>query len=120
MWTRSFAALSLLAVIAGRPQAGAPTAIPATDDAIVHALNRLTFGPRPGDVARVKAMGLQNWIDQQLSPARIDNATLTARLARLETLSLDSATIQHDYSGPAMVNAANASSRTRTPSRRIR
>ncbi len=102
MWTRSFAVLSLLAVVAGRPQAGAPTAIPATDDAIVHALNRLTFGPRPGDVARVKAMGLQDWIDRQLSPARIDNATLTARLARLETLSLDSATIQRDYSGPAM------------------
>jgi hypothetical protein len=35
---------------------------PAGDDQVLHALNRLTFGPRPGDVERVKAMGLQKWI----------------------------------------------------------
>ena len=102
MWTRSFAVLSLLVVIAGRPEAGAPSALPATDEAMTHALNRLTFGPRPGDLARVKAMGLQNWIDLQLSPSRVDDAALTARLARLETLLLDSQTIQRDYAGPAM------------------
>src|SRR6185369_4346527 len=34
----------------------------------VHALNRLTFGPRPGDVDRVAAMGVDKWIDQQLNP----------------------------------------------------
>ena len=103
MWTRSLAALSLLVVMAGRPYAGAPNPLPTTDDAITHALNRLTYGPRPGDVARVKAMGLQAWIDLQLSPLRINDANLTARLAPLETLALDSATIQRDYSGPAMM-----------------
>ncbi len=102
MWTRSLAVLSLLVVIAGRPEAGAPAPLPNSDDAITHALNRLTFGPRPGDVARVKAMGLHRWIDLQLSPSRIEEAALTAKLARLETLALDSATIQRDYSGPAM------------------
>ena len=103
MWTRSFAVLSLLVVIAGRPEAGAPNSPPPSDDAITHALNRLTFGPRPGDVARVKAMGLQNWIDLQLNPSRIDDAALTGRLARLQTLTLDSQTIQREYSGPAMI-----------------
>jgi len=44
------------------------------DDAtITHALNRLTFGTRPGDVDRVRAMGLATWIDQQLHPGRIDD-----------------------------------------------
>jgi uncharacterized protein (DUF1800 family) len=103
MWTRSLAVLSLLAVVTSYPQAGAPAAIPSTDEAVTHALNRLTFGPRAGEVARVKAMGLQNWIDQQLSPSRIDDSALATKLARLETLTLDSQTIQREYSGPAMV-----------------
>ena len=70
-------------------------------DQVLHALNRLTYGPRPGDVERVKAMGLQKWIESQLAPARIDDRALDARLARLETLTLDSATIQREYSEPA-------------------
>ncbi|MBY0495670.1 MAG: DUF1800 domain-containing protein [Cyanobacteria bacterium] len=73
------------------------------DAAIVHALNRLTYGPRPGDVDRVKAMGLQKWIEMQLTPSRIDNRAIEAKLQRLETLTLDSQTIQREYSGPAMV-----------------
>jgi len=41
-------------------------AAPADDAAIVHALNRLTYGPRPGDVERVKSIGLEKWIEAQL------------------------------------------------------
>src|SRR6185436_5655074 len=76
---------------------------PATDDQVVHVLNRLTYGPRPGDVERVKAIGLQKWIDAQLAPSRIDDAALDAKLAHLETLNLDSQTIQRDYAAPAMM-----------------
>ena len=47
----------------------------------IHALNRLTFGPRPGDVDRVLAMGVDRWIDQQLAPEKIDDRVLEARLA---------------------------------------
>ena len=72
------------------------------DAAIVHALNRLTYGPRPGDVERVRAMGLQKWIEPQLTPSRIDNRALDAKLQRLETLTLDSQTIQREYAAPAM------------------
>ncbi|MGZ4787252.1 MAG: DUF1800 family protein, partial [Terriglobales bacterium] len=54
-----------------------------------HALNRLTFGPRPGDVDRVMATGIDNWIELQLHPEKIDDSVLTARLAPLRTLNMD-------------------------------
>jgi uncharacterized protein (DUF1800 family) len=41
------------------------------DQSILHVLNRLTFGPRPGDVGVVKRMGVEKWIDLQLHPERI-------------------------------------------------
>src|SRR5215212_5045377 len=53
-----------------------------------HALNRLAFGPRPGDVDRVIAEGVDKWIDRQLHPDAIDDAAVTARLASFETLRL--------------------------------
>ena len=59
---------------------------PATDDAtIVHVLNRLTWGPRPGDLDAVRAMGLERWLDRQLHPDRIDDGAAEKRLATLET-----------------------------------
>ena len=42
------------------------------DDRILHALNRFTFGPRPGDLEAVRSMGLDKWFDQQLHPASLD------------------------------------------------
>src|SRR5271169_4306905 len=54
------------------------------DEQILHALDRLTFGPRPGDVERVKRIGLKKWIEQQLHPDRMDeNPVLEARLQAL-------------------------------------
>ena len=41
---------------------------------VFHALNRLTFGPRPGDAERVKSMGIDKWIDLQLHPEKIDDS----------------------------------------------
>ncbi|HUM06817.1 MAG TPA: DUF1800 domain-containing protein [Terriglobales bacterium] len=55
----------------------------------VHALNRLTFGPRPGDVERVMQTGVDNWIEQQLHPEKIDDSTVEARLAPFRTLRMD-------------------------------
>ena len=46
----------------------------------IHALNRLTFGPRPGDVERVTQMGVDQWIDLELHPDKIDDSALDARL----------------------------------------
>src|SRR5271170_1044978 len=47
----------------------------------VHALNRLTFGPRPGDVAQVTRIGVDKWIELQLHPDKIDDSALAAKLA---------------------------------------
>jgi uncharacterized protein (DUF1800 family) len=57
----------------------------ADDLTITHVLNRLTFGPRPGDVGRIRAMGLASWIDQQLHPERIDDSAAVALLPPLKT-----------------------------------
>ena len=53
----------------------------ADDQKILQALNRLTFGPRPGDAQEVKSMGLKKWIDQQLHPESIaENPVLEEKL----------------------------------------
>src|SRR5450432_697599 len=54
----------------------------------VHALNRLTFGPKPGDVEQVMRMGVDKWIDEQLRPEKIDDSALEARLSPFRTLRM--------------------------------
>ena len=54
---------------------------------IVHVLNRTGFGPRPGDVERVRRMGLQNYLDLQLHPLKIEDSAAESRLS--ETQDLD-------------------------------
>jgi hypothetical protein len=49
---------------------------PSDHDEIVHVLNRITFGPRPGDVEAVEKMGLHNYIEQQLHPETIDDSAV--------------------------------------------
>jgi uncharacterized protein (DUF1800 family) len=71
--------LVLLVVVVTGPIAPAAS-IPSDRNAVEHALNRLTYGPRPDDVERVQKMGLSTWIDQQLTPSRIDDAALASRL----------------------------------------
>ena len=56
---------------------------------IVHALNRLTFGPGPGDVEEVRRIGLAKWMESQLHPEQItENPVLEERLKPLESLRL--------------------------------
>ena len=93
MLLRSFAFVSLVAL--------STTAVPSDDRAVAHALNRLTFGARPGDVDRVKSIGLDKWIDQQLNPSAINNEQLERRLSQFQTLNLDSRTITDEYIQPA-------------------
>jgi uncharacterized protein (DUF1800 family) len=56
------------------------------DDRILHALNRFTFGTRPGDLEAVRSMGLERWFAQQLRPETIDNSGLEARLAQFPAM----------------------------------
>jgi uncharacterized protein (DUF1800 family) len=57
--------------------------IPGDRAAVEHALNRLSFGPTPGQVDEVQRLGLARWIDQQLNPSSIDDSALESRLTPL-------------------------------------
>ncbi|PWU07042.1 MAG: DUF1800 domain-containing protein [Terriglobia bacterium] len=71
---------------------------------IVHALNRLTFGPRPQDEARVRSIGLKKWIDLQLHPERInENPVLIEKLKTLDSLSMTSEQLVANYPTPQMI-----------------
>ena len=71
----------------------------------VHVLNRLAFGPRPGDVERVAAMGVDQWIDLQLHPERIDDSALEARLQPLRTLRMDTHEMVENFPPPQLIRA---------------
>ncbi len=79
---------------------GLPVTELTADEAVLHAMNRLAYGPRPGDVERVKQMGLAKWIEQQLAPNSIDDKALSARLENFPTLSMSSARLIEDYPQP--------------------
>src|SRR5690242_9033169 len=70
------------------------------DEAILHALNRLAYGPRPGDVERVRQMGLAKWIEQQLNPNSVDDKAVEARLQDYPTLRMSTAKLIAEYPQP--------------------
>src|SRR5437763_9547699 len=63
----------------------------------LHALNRLGFGPRPGDVDRVMKIGVDKWIDQQLAPERIPDSVVAERLKNYPTLQMSDRDIVQKY-----------------------
>jgi uncharacterized protein (DUF1800 family) len=79
---------------------GLPVTELSTDEAILHALNRFAYGPRPGDLDRVRQMGLAKWIDQQLNPNSIDDKAVEARLDAYPTLRMSSKQLLADYPQP--------------------
>ena len=91
-----------LAVQGGASPTGQP--VPGRDDEtarIVHVLNRLGYGPRPGDVESVRRMGgVEAWIRRQLDPARIDDSRAEARVASLATATLPTAELRKGYEVP--------------------
>ena len=90
--------LTTLVLLSGAP-AFAQTASPDTDrDAILHVLNRTTFGPRPGDVEMVEKMGgIQTYIHQQLHPETIDDSAVEQQVAQLNMLQMSSAQLLGIY-----------------------
>jgi len=81
------------------------------DEATLHALNRLGYGPRPGDVARVEQMGLEKWIDQQLDPDSIDDSALDQRLEKYPTLAMSSQQLLEQF--PPLALAAKQAGETK-------
>jgi len=72
---------------------------------VLHALNRFTFGPRPGDVDRVSQQGVDRWFEQQLQPEKISDSDLEARLAPLRTLRMDTREIVENFPPPQVIKA---------------
>jgi uncharacterized protein (DUF1800 family) len=102
-WVHSAATLAskLALTCALAIPAGAGTAPDAADEArIVHALNRLGYGPRPGDIDKVRAVGLDKWIDQQLHPERVADPEVQSHLASLTTIRLSSSDLMRGYEIP--------------------
>ena len=76
------------------------------DEQVLQAVNRLTFGPRPGDVEEIQRLGVKKWIDLQLHPERIpENPALASKLEPLESLRLTQADAARNYPNPQMIRA---------------
>jgi uncharacterized protein (DUF1800 family) len=65
-----------------------------------HVLSRLTFGAKPGDVAKVRELGVDRWIDQQLHPERISDAATEQYLKGFESQTLSAAELEQKYPRP--------------------
>lgn len=105
---RCLLTLAMLGLLAGQlpaAHAAAPTpaAAPLSEqERALHVLNRLAYGPRPGDLEEVERMGVKRYIDQQLHPERIPlPAQLQASLAALPGLQMTPAQLFVDYGPPS-------------------
>src|SRR5882757_7436333 len=73
-----------------------------------HALDRLTFGPRPGDVERVEKIGVERWIELQLHPERIDDARLDTKLNDFPAMRLSTEELIRRYPPPPIIRQVDA------------
>jgi uncharacterized protein (DUF1800 family) len=109
--SRTALAVLLVAAAAGAGGAqGSGTAVPAAADSktIAHVLNRLGFGPAPGDIDRVRRAGLAAHIERQLHPERIPDARMATRLAGFETLEMSTRQLAEVYYLPALMQRREA------------
>jgi len=73
------------------------------DQRVIHVLNRLGFGARPGDVERVKAMGLEKYIEQQLHPEKIADSAAETKVRELSVLNMTTAELYEKYPQPGQL-----------------
>ena len=86
------------------PGPAAPDREQTADQQVVHLLNRLAFGPRPGDVERVRAIGVDAWIEQQLHPERVDDSALEHFMAaNYKYLNEKPATLEVQFPPPGQI-----------------
>src|SRR6267143_1960388 len=89
---------AFISIAAQRASKKSPTMT--ADQRVAHVLSRLTFGARPGDFEKVKAMGVEAFINQQLDPDSLDAGSVIARLRKLPTLGLATPVIIEQYTPP--------------------
>ncbi len=96
-------ALVVSVLLAASSAAPAPSSAPkrskpmSKSHKVEHVLNRLGYGPRPGDIERVRKMGVEAYIEQQLKPEKLDDSALEARLEPLTTLRLSNEELAANY-----------------------
>src|SRR5688572_7239189 len=110
---RGAAFLSILALLSGTfavnfaaaPQTRSQSSVAklSEDQRILHVLNRLGYGARPGDVERVKAMGIEKYIAQQLEPGNIEDGVAIAKVQNLESLRMTTAELYEKFPQPGQL-----------------
>ncbi|MBK9214223.1 MAG: DUF1800 domain-containing protein [Chloracidobacterium sp.] len=86
---------------------------------IIHVLNRLGFGARPGEVDKVRAIGLQKFIDQQLDPASIKDDVLEAKVRDLEAFNLSTSELFAKYPNPGALLRQLGGNRGQQPAQNV-
>jgi uncharacterized protein (DUF1800 family) len=96
----------LMAASMARKKASAPPVSKAQirgEQRVLHALNRMTFGPRPGDVEAVQGMGLEGWFERQLNPAAISDSALEQRLEMFPAMKMQQAELMDRFPSPQLL-----------------
>lgn len=70
---------------------------------VIHLLDRVTFGSRPGDVERVMKMGWEKYLDEQLHPERISDQVAEQRLKNIESIHLSNSELAKNYPPPPVI-----------------
>src|SRR5271154_1576863 len=88
------------------------------EERAAHALNRLTFGPRPGDLERIQAIGVKKWVEMQLNPEQVDDSLLEARLQSFPAMRLSQQDLVQAFPSGALIRAV-ADGKAALPSDRV-
>jgi len=91
--------LVLLLLVVTATVLPAPQA-PPDEQKITHVLNRLGFGPRPGDIDRVRKIGIRDYIEQQLRPERTSDSRAEDKVAAFSSLKMSRDQIIDQYPQP--------------------
>src|ERR1700678_2567516 len=99
-------AISLAAEAPSWHSKHAPAVHPLTEEErAAQALNRLTFGPRPGDLERIQAIGVKKWVEMQLNPEQVDDSLLEARLQSFPAMRLSQQDLVEGFPSGAVIRA---------------
>src|SRR5437588_9337710 len=99
---RRFVPLTIALLATPIVSAGPAAERKVADQAIVHVLNRIGFGPAPGDVDRVRAIGLTKYVEKQLRPDHIPDSAMEGRLKGLPSIDMSSREIAEKYELPQL------------------
>src|SRR4029453_5312446 len=102
LFINAVVAACVLASNVGRFPDSTAASFPSDDKAFAHVLNRVAFGPRRNDMARLRQIGLQRYIEEQLHPERIADESVNGRLAVLATIGLSEDEIVARYEIPQL------------------